>query len=29
VRTKWQWFFDASTDDLNCLQTLCQNYEIT
>ena len=28
VRTKWQWFFDASTDDLNCLQTLCQNYEI-
>lgn len=29
VRTKWQWFFDAGTDDLNCLQTLCNNYGIT
>jgi hypothetical protein len=28
VRTKWQWFFDAGTDDLNCLQTLCNNYGI-
>jgi hypothetical protein len=28
VRTKWQWFFDAGTDDLNCLQTLCDNYGI-
>jgi len=29
IRTKWQWFFDTGTDDLNCLQTLCQNYGIT
>lgn len=28
VRTKWQWYFDAGTDDLNCLQTLCNNYGI-
>lgn len=28
IRTRWQWFFDAGTDDLNCLQALCQNYGI-
>jgi hypothetical protein len=26
ARTKWQWFFDADTDDLDCLQTLRGNY---
>jgi len=28
ARTKWQWFFDAGADDLNCLGTLCRNYQI-
>jgi len=28
VRTKWQWFFDTDSGDLNCLQTLCDNYGI-
>jgi len=28
ARTKWQWFFDADADDLNCLQTLCNNFGI-
>ena len=28
VRNKWQWFFDAGIDDLNCLQALCGNYQI-
>jgi hypothetical protein len=28
ARTKWQWFFDTGTDDLNCLQTLYGNYGI-
>jgi 5-methylcytosine-specific restriction enzyme B len=28
ARTKWQWFFNAGADDLNCLQTLLDNYTI-
>lgn len=28
ARTKWQWFFDAGPEDLNCLGTLCRNYQI-
>jgi 5-methylcytosine-specific restriction protein B len=28
ARTKWQWFFDGGNDDLNCLQTLCENYKL-
>ena len=28
ARTKWQWFFDVGEDSLNCLQTLCSNYQI-
>jgi hypothetical protein len=27
ARTKWQWFFDANTDPLNCLRTLRSNYQ--
>jgi 5-methylcytosine-specific restriction protein B len=29
ARTKWQWYFDAGVDSLNCLQVLCDNYTIT
>jgi 5-methylcytosine-specific restriction protein B len=28
ARTKWQWFFDAGTDGMNCLEALCGNYQI-
>lgn len=28
ARTRWQWFFDTDADDLNCLQTLCNNFGI-
>ena len=28
ARTKWQWFFDAATDGMNCLEALCGNYQI-
>ncbi len=28
ARTKWQWFFDAGADDMNCLDALCGNYQI-
>jgi hypothetical protein len=27
ARTKWHWYFDASVDSLNCLQTLGNNYK--
>jgi 5-methylcytosine-specific restriction protein B len=28
ARTGWQWYFDTGVNDLNCLQTLCNNYGI-
>ena len=28
ARTKWQWFFDAGPDGMNCLEALCGNYQI-
>lgn len=28
ARTKWQWFFDAGTAGMNCLEALCSNYQI-
>jgi 5-methylcytosine-specific restriction protein B len=28
ARTKWQWFFDADLDDIDCLKTLCSSYHL-